>query len=116
MLQHLNNQFFLLISGSLLRLLFSPKNMRITPLRYVYQLLKFSAAKTLLAAAILWLLLFQYGRYRFWRDPHSAFFNDRNVYDLKYSIYREYEAHHFVSRYNALSEPPQAVKGGGQSQ
>ncbi|KAM5475899.1 hypothetical protein MauCBS54593_000581 [Microsporum audouinii] len=87
--------------------------MRITPLRYVYQLLKFSAAKTLLAAAILWLLLFQYGRYRFWRDPHSAFLNDRNVYDLKYSIYREYEAHHFVSRYNALSEPPQAVKGGG---
>ncbi|KAF3483116.1 uncharacterized protein GIQ15_02440 [Arthroderma uncinatum] len=79
----------------------------------VPQLLKLTAVKTLLAAACLWLLIFQYGRYHFWRDPHSAFFNDRGgVYDLEYSLSREREAHHFISRYNAPTNPPASIKGG----
>ncbi|EGE02320.1 hypothetical protein TEQG_01358 [Trichophyton equinum CBS 127.97] len=78
-----------------------------------FQLLKLTAVKTLLAAALIWLVIFQYCRYQFWRDPHSAFFNDRaGVYDLGYSLSREREANHFVTRKNAPVEPPASVKGG----
>ncbi|EFE29698.1 uncharacterized protein ARB_03039 [Trichophyton benhamiae CBS 112371] len=78
-----------------------------------FQLLKLTAVKTLLAAALIWLVIFQYCRYQFWRDPHSAFFNDRaGVYDLGYSLSREREAHHFITRNNARVEPPASIKGG----
>ncbi|EZF23603.1 hypothetical protein H112_03748 [Trichophyton rubrum D6] len=69
-----------------------------------FQLLKLTAVKTLMAAALIWM---------FWRDPHSAFFNDRaGVYDLGYSMSREREAHRFITRNNARVEPPASVKGG----
>ncbi|EFR00244.1 integral membrane protein [Nannizzia gypsea CBS 118893] len=82
-------------------------------IRFISQLLKLTAVKTLLGAAFLWLVVFQYCRYQFWRNPHSAFFNDRTgVYDLGYSLIREREAHHFITRNNAPTEPPASIKGG----
>ncbi|KAM5490399.1 hypothetical protein MaudMau93_002597 [Microsporum audouinii] len=82
-------------------------------IRLIPQLLKLTAVKTLLGASFLWLVIFQYCRYQFWRDPHSAFFNDRaGVYDLGYSLSREREAHHFITRYNAPTKPPESIKGG----
>lgn len=52
----------------------------------------------------------------YWRDPHSAFFDDRHVYDLKYSLFREHEAFQHISigfqcsssnpdKYFGVSEP-----------
>lgn len=76
------------------------------------RLLRVLAIRVLLASALFWLLVYGYCRHRFWRDPHSAFFNDRHVYDLKYSLYRERQSRHFISRYNSLSDAPVAVKGG----
>lgn len=84
-------------------------------LSFMQQLLKLRAVKALILTAILWLTVFAYCRHAFWRDPHSAFFNDRHVYDLKYSLYREYQARHFIAPYNSRSEPPDALtttKGG----
>ncbi|KAE8135103.1 hypothetical protein BDV38DRAFT_145006 [Aspergillus pseudotamarii] len=75
-------------------------------------LLKYRATKILLLSLFLWLLVFEYCRFHLWRDPHSAFFNDRHVYDFKYSLYRERESRHFISRYNSPSEPPDYSKSG----
>ncbi|KXG46518.1 Glycosyl transferase, family 54 [Penicillium griseofulvum] len=49
-------------------------------------------------------------RIKFWRDPHSAFFKEHHVYDMDYSLYREREAWHFVSRHNSDLNPPPYVK------
>lgn len=67
-----------------------------------------TAGRTLLISLVLYGLVFQYCRWRFWRDPHSAFFDDKHVYDLQYSLYREHEAAQYLSAYNAESEPPPA--------
>lgn len=75
-------------------------------------LLKYRATKILLLSLCLWLLIFEYCRFHLWRDPHSAFFNDHHVYDLKYSLYRELQSRHFISRYNSPSEPPHYSKSG----
>lgn len=79
---------------------------------FLPQLLRFRAIKVLLVSAFLWLVAFEYCRHRFWRDPHSAFFDDRHVYDVKYSLRREREARHFIARYNSPTDPPDAIKGG----
>ncbi|KAH8691178.1 hypothetical protein BGW36DRAFT_410925 [Talaromyces proteolyticus] len=55
------------------------------------------AFRALLFSALLYLLAFQYCRIRYWRDPHSAFFDITNVYDWEYSLVREHEANHFIS-------------------
>jgi hypothetical protein len=72
-------------------------------------LLKQQAIKALLLAVIVYLLAFQYCRARFWRDPHSAFFDERNVYDWRYSLVREHQANHFLSLYDAPSGGNDAV-------
>jgi hypothetical protein len=72
--------------------------------------LKLRASKVFLSALLLWLLLFQFCRIKFWRDPHSAFFRERYVYEMDYSLHREREARHFISRHNADLEPPLYVK------
>lgn len=69
------------------------------------------AVKVLFSCVLLWLVAFQYCRQLFWRDPHSAFFDDRQVYNLKYSLYREREAQHFIMQHNSLREPTEPVKG-----
>lgn len=43
-----------------------------------------------------YLLIFTYCRFRYWRDPHSAFFNSDHVYDLKYSKFRDSQALSFI--------------------
>lgn len=74
-------------------------------------LLRLSAIKALIVSTFLWLAGFEYCRYRLWRDPHSAFFNDRHVYDLKYSLHREQEARRHISQHS-LADTSDAVKGG----
>ncbi|PLB52323.1 hypothetical protein P170DRAFT_488913 [Aspergillus steynii IBT 23096] len=70
------------------------------------------ATKTFLTVLLIWISIFVYCRFHLWRDPHSAFFNDRHVYNLDYSLYREREARHLISRYNSPSDPPQPIRGG----
>lgn len=64
------------------------------------------AGKVLLVSLVLYGIAFEYCRLRYWRDPHSAFFDDTHVYDLKYSLYREHEALQHISAYNARIQPP----------
>lgn len=64
------------------------------------------AGKVLLISLLLYGIAFEYCRLRYWRDPHSAFFDDTHVYDLKYSLYREHEALQHISAYNARIQPP----------
>lgn len=72
--------------------------------------LNLRASKIFLSALLIWLLLFQFCRIKFWRDPHSAFFQEPHVYELGYSLHREREARHFISRHNSDLEPPPYVK------
>lgn len=86
-----------------------PTAMRIALVR---SLLQQPAVKVLIAAGFVYLLAFQYCRAQYWRDPHSAFFDIRNVFEWKYSLAREHQARHLTSVYNAPSDaPPDAVKG-----
>jgi hypothetical protein len=48
--------------------------------------------------AVCWILAFQYCRIRYWREPHSAFFQSEHVYDLHYSQYREEQANGFIDK------------------
>ncbi|PWY70914.1 integral membrane protein [Aspergillus heteromorphus CBS 117.55] len=76
------------------------------------QLYKPPTLKVLLATVFLWLLAYEYCRHRYWRDPHSAFFNDRHVYDWKYSLHREHEARRLITAHNAPSALAEPVKAG----
>ncbi|KAJ5483215.1 hypothetical protein N7530_002461 [Penicillium desertorum] len=89
--------------------------MRISrPWSQIHRLLKEPAAKVLFVAGLVYLLTFQLCRIHFWRDPHSAFFDIRNVFEWKYSLVREHEANHFISFYSAPSGgDPRAVLSGG---
>ncbi|KAH8698673.1 hypothetical protein BGW36DRAFT_426366 [Talaromyces proteolyticus] len=66
------------------------------------QILRSPAFKALLATGIFYFFIFQYCRIRFWRDPHSAFFDISKVYDWQYSLTREHEAHHFIAFHKTL--------------
>ncbi|KAL4980813.1 hypothetical protein BDW66DRAFT_156524 [Aspergillus desertorum] len=70
-------------------------------------ILKLRASRIFLSSLLLWVLLYAYCRSRFWRDPHSAFFQDTHVYDLDYSLYREREGTHFLARHNAPTTRPE---------
>jgi hypothetical protein len=63
------------------------------------------AFKVFVLCAILYLLTFEYCRIRYWRDPHSAFFDSSGVYDWKYSLVREHEANHYISFQNNNDDP-----------
>lgn len=76
------------------------------------RMIRVPAIRVLLICAFFWLITYGYFRHRLWRDPHSAFFDDQQVYDLKYSLYRERQARHFISRYNSLTDVPDVIKGG----
>ncbi|TAQ87813.1 hypothetical protein B7494_g3839 [Chlorociboria aeruginascens] len=54
------------------------------------------AGRVLVISLACWLLAFTYGKFKFWRDPHSAFFNSDHVYDLHYSQYRERQANEYI--------------------
>lgn len=72
--------------------------------RILMRITRSPAIKTLLLSAFVYALIFQYCRIRFWRDPHSAFFDISNVYDWQYSLTREHEAHHFISYYKTIEK------------
>lgn len=72
------------------------------------------AGKTFLASLFLFSLAFSWCRIQFWRDPHSAFFDDTHVYDLKYSLTREHQARRFISEYNAQALQPHATKASSE--
>ncbi|KAK6826614.1 hypothetical protein RU639_005505 [Aspergillus parasiticus] len=74
------------------------------------RLLKFNATKVLLASVFLWLTAYEFCRLRYWRDPHSAFFDGCNAYEWKYSLYREHEARRLIAGYNAPSDSHVYVK------
>lgn len=76
------------------------------------RIIKAPAIRVLMVCGLFWLIAYGYFQHRLWRDPHSAFFSDRHVYDLKYSLQREREARHFVSRYNSLTDVPDVIKAG----
>ncbi|PIG88626.1 hypothetical protein AARAC_000458 [Aspergillus arachidicola] len=76
------------------------------------RLLKLNATKVLLASVFLWLTAYESCRLRYWRDPHSAFFDGRNTYEWKYSLYREHEARRLIAGHNAPSDLPVYVKAG----
>lgn len=80
-----------------------------THLPYYLQL---RASKILISSLFVWLLIFYYCRVTLWRDPHSAYFQDRHVYELDYSLHREREAWHFISQHNSGIDPPDYVKSG----
>ncbi|KAI3064685.1 CAZyme family GT109 [Aspergillus niger] len=80
-----------------------------THLPYYLQL---RASKILISSFFVWLLIFYYCRVTLWRDPHSAYFQDRHVYELDYSLHREREAWHFISQHNSGIDPPDYVKSG----
>jgi hypothetical protein len=65
------------------------------------------AGKIFLISLLCWLLSFAYCKQRYWRDPHSAFFNSDHVYDLKYSALRTAQANAFV---DAISQPGVVAK------
>lgn len=81
----------------------------------VTRLLKQPAAKLLLTAGVVYFLVFQFCRIRYWRDPHSAFFSIDNVFEWKYSLLREHEARHFTGIYNAPSDEGLESARGGDS-
>jgi hypothetical protein len=54
------------------------------------------AGRALIATAIAWLLAFIYCHGRYWRDPHSAFFQSETVYEQHYSKYRASQAQAFI--------------------
>jgi hypothetical protein len=56
----------------------------------------FPASRALIATAVAWLLAFFYCRGRYWRDPHSAFFQSETVYELHYSKFRASQAEAFI--------------------
>ncbi|RDW81314.1 uncharacterized protein DSM5745_04871 [Aspergillus mulundensis] len=74
-------------------------------------ILKLRASRIFLSSLLLWILLYTHCRNQYWRDPHSAFFQDSHVYDLDYSLHRERESWHFIARYNAASNPPEYTDG-----
>lgn len=84
--------------------------MKLALLRLLHQ----PAARLLVVAGVVYLLAFQLCRLRYWRDPHSAFFEIDNVFEWKYSLQREHEARHFTGIYNAPSdEGIRIIKGEG---
>ncbi|PYI25121.1 hypothetical protein BP00DRAFT_359259 [Aspergillus indologenus CBS 114.80] len=72
-----------------------------------------NAIKVLLTSALLWLIAYTFCRLRFWRDPHSAFFNDRHVYEWRYSLYREHEGRRLITNHNTLAENSSSYTGAG---
>ncbi|KEQ68079.1 hypothetical protein M436DRAFT_68450 [Aureobasidium namibiae CBS 147.97] len=54
------------------------------------------SGRVLLFTTTIWLLSLVYCKRRYWRDPHSAFFDSSTVYDQGYSSVREQEGMDFL--------------------
>lgn len=60
--------------------------------------LQTTATRVAIGTAVIWLLLFFWGKHRLWRDPHAGFFNDSAVYDLHYSHQRQLQAAEYLEK------------------
>lgn len=74
---------------------------------FLSRLLHSPAFKVFLISLFCWLLSFVYCKGRYWRDPHSAFFDSEHVYDLQYSAVRESQANAYI---NLASLPSTTLK------
>src|SRR3954468_8902072 len=63
------------------------------------------AGRTFLISLAVWLLAFFYCRHRFWRDPHSAFFQSEHVYEWKYTAYRRFQGISFLDGLEKQNAP-----------
>ena len=73
------------------------------------------AVKVFSVSLLLWLIAYEYCRFRFWREPHSAFFSEKHnhVYEWKYSLYREHESRRMIALNNAAQgAQTEVVKAG----
>lgn len=75
-------------------------------LRFFRVIFTSPACKIFIASLLLYGIAFEYCHVHYWRDPHSAFFDDTHVYDLKYSLARKHEALQYIYIHNAEIEPP----------
>ncbi|KAJ9656646.1 hypothetical protein H2201_008473 [Coniosporium apollinis] len=71
--------------------------------------------RALLFSGVVYSGLFLHCRHALWRDPHSAFFNDKHVYELDYSRHRIEEANKFIQMANATPEPNRDAEGTPES-
>ncbi|RDW82956.1 transmembrane protein [Coleophoma crateriformis] len=78
------------------------RNLPISALRLLTSLV----GRALIVSVACWLVAFQYCRYAFWRNPHSAFFQSEHVYDLQYSNYRKQQALEYIAD-NGAEDTPQ---------
>lgn len=60
-----------------------------------------NAVRALTIAIVVWLMAFLYGKTHFYRDPGSAFFDERRAFAREYSAYREEQS---VEFFEAASE------------
>ncbi|KAF2805042.1 uncharacterized protein BDZ99DRAFT_450552 [Mytilinidion resinicola] len=72
------------------------------------------ALRAFLASLLLWLLAFQYCKFRYWRNPHSAFFRSEGVYDLHYSANRQAQAAAYIENANTTDDGAagELIRGG----
>jgi hypothetical protein len=59
--------------------------------------LRTPAGKTFILSLCCWLLAFAYSKNRFWRNPHSAYFNSDYAYKHQYSGFRASQADAFIA-------------------
>ncbi|CAD0101450.1 unnamed protein product [Aureobasidium mustum] len=64
------------------------------------------AGRALGLTVVLWLITFFYCKHKFWRDPHSAFFDSSTVYDQGYSNVRSQEGLNFLSQAKPMIDIP----------
>jgi len=72
-----------------------PRNHYDEPLGRCRTLLQSPSFRALGASLALWLLAFTYCKFRYWRDPNSAFFDSKRAYELHYSAHRLEEVRAF---------------------
>lgn len=63
------------------------------------------ATKAFILSLLCWLLSFAFCKARYWRDPHSAFFNSDHVYDLQYSAIRDAQAESLIHAVSQNTKP-----------
>ncbi|KAI4183961.1 MAG: hypothetical protein LQ346_006208 [Caloplaca aetnensis] len=78
---------------------------------YLHQLLATGAGRALLAFCFLYLLLVQFCKHAFDRDPTSAFFDPSKAYKHRYSWQRRQQADSFIDAANSSTAYDNQVRG-----
>jgi hypothetical protein len=80
--------------------------------RLIQRLWAIQAVRVLAISGLLYFFAFQICRERFWRDPHSAFFNSDHVYDFEYTAQRRAHADDYIDLANTRGDAAQFYKAG----